>query len=135
MQKIGLLLLRISMGDLMVWWGVDKLFNVEHSVGVSESFYLGVGANALFLNAFGVAQAILGALVIVGKYRRFTYPVMFLITLGTALSVWQSILDPWGWVFEGANVLFYPSLIILGASMTLWGSMSSDTLSMDEHSG
>lgn len=29
----------------------------------------------------------------------------------------KSIVDPWRWVLEGTNVLFYPSLIVLAGSL------------------
>ena len=44
----------------------------------------------------------------------------------TAIGVWKSILDPWGWVLEGSNVLFYPSAIVLSASLVLWAFMDED---------
>jgi hypothetical protein len=38
------------------------------------------------------------------------------------------VVDPWGWYLEGANVLFYPSLIIFAASLVLWAFMDDDRL-------
>ena len=131
MKRWGLLLLRISMGWLMVIWGLDKLVNVDHALAVADGFYLGIGSQALFLNIFGVLQIILGALVVVGLWRRKTYPALFAITLVTGLSVWKSILDPWGWVLEGSNALFYPSLIIAAAALALWGSIDDDTMALE----
>lgn len=131
MRQIGFLLLRVGMGGLMVFWGLDKVVNVDHGMAVAETFYLGIGTNALFLNVFGVAQAILGVLIVVGLFRRLAYPVLAAICLVTALGVWRSIVDPWGWYLEGTNVLFYPSLIIFGAALSLWGSMSEDSLCLD----
>ena len=45
MRELGLLLLRISMGGLMVFWGIDKFADVEHSVRVAQTFYMGIGTN------------------------------------------------------------------------------------------
>jgi len=125
------MLLRVSMGWLMVIWGLDKIVNVDHAVRVADHFYLGFGAQDLFLNAFGVAQTVLGLLVVVGLWRRRTYPLLFLITLVTAFGVWQSIIDPWSWVMEGGNVLFYPSLIVLAAAIVLWGRIDQDSMALD----
>lgn len=135
MKPLGLLLLRLSMGWLQVLWGLDKLVNVEHSVRVAESFYLGVGANATMLGVFGVAQIALGALIMLGLFRRFSYPLQTLIVLVTALGVWKSIVDPWGWVLEGSNVLFYPSLIILAGALVLQGFQADDELALDKRRG
>ena len=131
MKRWGLGLLRISMGWLMVIWGLDKLVNVEHSQAVAEGFYLGIGGQALLLNAFGVVQILLGALVVLGLWRRKTYPLLFAICLVTGLAVWKSIVDPWGWFIEGANVLFYPSFIIAAAALAMWGLIDDDTMALD----
>ena len=68
---------------------------------------------------FGIAELILGALVIAGVWRRYTYPVVVIIAATTTAGVGRSIVDPWGWYLQGANALFYPSLIILAASLVL----------------
>ena len=127
----SLFLLRVSTGLLLVFWGLDKLVNVEHSLRVAERFYLGVGATTWFLNAFGVIEILLGILVVVGIWRRFTYPAMLAILTVSGLSVWKSIVDPWGWVFEGTNALFYPSLIIFAGALVLWGFREQDKIALD----
>ncbi|CAA9319339.1 MAG: hypothetical protein AVDCRST_MAG40-1387, partial [uncultured Gemmatimonadaceae bacterium] len=109
MKPRSLLLLRASLGLLMLLWGVDKLVNVEHGLAVSERFYLGAFSSAALLKAFGAAQIALGALVVVGAARRYAYPVLLAVTGATLLGVWRSVVDPLGWYLTGANVLFYPS--------------------------
>jgi len=131
MRKNSLAFLRASLGLLMILWGLDKLVNVEHSLAVSERFYLGLGARAPILHVFGVLQTILGALVVVGLWRSVTYPILFTIALATALGVWRSILDPWGWFLDGSDVLFFPSLIILAATLVVWAFQDMDALSAD----
>lgn len=131
MKRIGLTLLRVSTGWLLVLWGLDKFLDTNHSVRVAEAFYLGLWSQATVLKAFGVAEVLLGLLVVVGLWRRRVYPVMTLVLGITALGVWKSILDPWGWVLDGTNVLFYPSLIIIAAAITLWGTIAEDTMCLD----
>lgn len=132
MKALGLLLLRVSMGWLLVLWGIDKLTNTEHSVRVAETFYFGIGTGTAVLTAFGVAEVVVGALVIVGLLRKFVYPIQTVIALLTAIGVWKSIVDPWGWMLEGTNALFYPSLIIFAAALFLQGSQDDDALSLDQ---
>ena len=36
MKRWGLFLLRVTTGWLLVMWGLDKLFNVEHGQAVAE---------------------------------------------------------------------------------------------------
>jgi len=111
--------LRVSIGYLLVIWGVDKLVNPAHGLAVSDRFYLGVLSSAALMPIFGIAELVLGGLVIVGLWRRYTYLVVVAIAAITAAGVWRSIVDPWGWYLQGANALFYPSLIILAASLVL----------------
>ncbi|WP_420463914.1 DoxX family membrane protein [Candidatus Palauibacter sp.] len=135
MKRWGLLLLRVSTGWLLVMWGLDKIVNVEHGQRVAESFYLGLGTQAVVQNALGGLEALLGLLVVLGLWRKRVYPVMFVVLLITALAVWKSILDPWGWVLEGSQVLFYPSLIAFAGSMVLWGTMDEDEMTLDARRG
>ena len=131
MKSWGLLLLRLSTGWLLVMWGLDKFLDVEHGQRVAESFYLGIGSQAIVQNVFGGLEVILGLLVMAGLMRRLAYPVMCLVLLITALAVWKSILDPWGWFLEGSQVLFYPSIIILAGATVLWGTMDEDDMTLD----
>lgn len=131
MRAYTLLLLRISLGLLLVIWGVDKLVNVDHAIAVSERFYLGIISAPVAWNIFGGLQVLLGVAVILGLWRKFTYPVQALVNGATLLGVWQSVVDPWGWVLEGSNVLFYPSLIIFAACLVLWAFQADDRLSLD----
>lgn len=131
MKRWGLFALRVTTGWLLVLWGLDKLVNVEHGVQVADSFYLGIGNQALIQNVLGVLEIVLGLLVVVGLWRKATYPVAFLVLAITAAAVWKSVLDPWGWFLEGANVLFYPSVIIAAGAAVLWGTRDDDELSLD----
>ncbi|MXX67942.1 MAG: DoxX family membrane protein [Gemmatimonadales bacterium] len=135
MKRWGLLLLRVSTGWLLVMWGLDKFVNVEHGQRVAESFYLGIGSQAVVQNVFGGLEVALGLLVVAGLLRKWAYPAAFVVLLITALAVWKSILDPWGWVLEGSQVLFYPSIIVLAGAMVLWGTMDQDELTVDARMG
>ncbi|MXW66854.1 MAG: DoxX family membrane protein [Gemmatimonadales bacterium] len=135
MKRWGLLLLRVSTGWLLVMWGLDKFVNVEHGQRVAESFYLGIGSQAVVQNVFGGLEIALGLFVVLGLLRKWAYPAAFVVLLITALAVWRSILDPWGWVLEGSQVLFYPSIIVLAGAMVLWGTMDQDELTLDARMG
>lgn len=128
MKQGTLLLLRASIGILMVLWGIDKLVNVRHGVAVSDGFYGGVFSAPLLLQLFGALQVLLGLGVVLGIARRLLYPFLLAITGVTVVGVWKSVLDPWGWVLEGSNVLFYPSLIIFAGALVLWAFRDEDAL-------
>lgn len=134
MKQWSLFFLRLTIGALLVWWGLDKLVQVEHGVEVATHFYFGVGTGRAFLQAFGVFEAALGLLIMLGWLRRWTYPLLLLITGVTLIGVWQSVVDPWGWVLEGSNALFYPSVIIFAGSLVLWAFRDTDLLALDAKS-
>jgi putative oxidoreductase len=131
MKACSLLVLRISLGLLMLIWGVDKLVNVEHGMLVSEHFYLGAFSMPELLQAFGALQMALGLFIIVGLFGKYLYPILVVITGVTLLAVWRSIVDPWGWYLAGANALFFPSLIIFAGALVLLAFRDLDTVSLD----
>lgn len=131
MRAFSLMLLRVTLGGLMVWWGLDKLVNIDHAIGVSSRFYLGLFDAPTLLKAFGIVQIVMGAMVIVGLMRRQAYLLLLAITTVNVLAVGKSILDPWGWVFEGTNVLFYPSITIFAANLVIMAFQDEDTISLD----
>ena len=131
LKTVSLLLLRISLGWLMVLWGYDKISNVEHAVRVSEGFYGGLITGPAVWQVAGVAQVLLGLVVVAGLFRRFSYPVLLAITGVTLLAVWKSILDPFGLVTDGGNLIFFPSSTIFFAGLTLVAFRAEDALSLD----
>lgn len=131
MKKITLLLLRVSLGWLLVIWGADKVFNVEHGLAVANKFYFGFLATQSALQIAGVLQILIGLAVVVGLARRWAYPVQLLLNSASLLAVFKSVLDPWGWFFTGSNALFYPSLIIFAASLLLIAFREDDTWVLD----
>ena len=131
MRAITLLLLRVSLGWLMVVWGVDKLHNVTHAVRVSEGFYFGAVTGPAALQAFGALQTLIGLLIVLGFARRFAYPFLLAVAGVTLLAVWKSIIDPWGFVLKGGNVVFFSSAVILAAVLVLYVFTAEDTMSVD----
>ena len=103
----------------MVYWGIDKLINVRHGITVAEKFYGGVAMSATPMQVFGVVQVVLGVLIMIGLLSRYTYPALLLVTGTTLIAVWRSIVDPFKLMFDGGNLIFYPSLIIFAGALVL----------------
>ncbi|MBC2693585.1 MULTISPECIES: DoxX family protein [Pseudomonas] len=131
MKNWTLLFLRISLGWLLVIWGADKIFNLEHSKAVASKFYFGVLTLDSALQVAGALQILVGLLVVWGLARRWTYPVQLLLNAASLFAVMKSVVDPWGWMYEGSNVLFYPSLIIFAGSLVLIAFRDQDRLALD----
>lgn len=130
-QAISLLTLRVSLGALMLVWGLDKFANPDHGVAVAGRFYFGLLDSAAMMPVLGALQIALGLLVVVGLARRYAYPVLAAVTGMTLIGVWRSIVDPWGWIFEGTNALFFPSLIIFAGVLVLIAFRDADTLQVE----
>lgn len=126
MKANTLLFLRITLGLLMLVWGVDKLVHVQHGVKVAQTFYLGMATAPLFLQVFGALQMLLGLAIVLGYKRHTAYPILLLITGVTMLAVWRSVVDPWGWYLSGTKVLFFPSVIIFAAAFVLYAFQAED---------
>ena len=86
MKRWGLFLLRVTMGWLLVLWGIDKLQNVAHAQAVAETYYFGIGTQVMVQQIFGVLETLLGAMVILGRHRRRLYPVMLVVLLFTSIA-------------------------------------------------
>lgn len=130
MKARTLLLLRASLGLLLIIWGIDKFVDPKHGLAVSDHFYSGAFSRPVLLQAFGILETASGILIILGVMRRVVYPVLLAITGVTLLGVWKSVVDPWGWWLDGSNVLFFPSLIIFAASLVLWAFRDEDRLAI-----
>ncbi len=131
MTPIALLLLRVSLGWLMVVWGVDKLTDPAHGQAVAESFYLGLGSGGTFLNVAGIFQVLVGVATVLGLFRRLTWPVLAVVNGITLVAVWKSIVDPWGFFLEGGNLVFYSSAVIFAGILVGWSSIEQDSLALD----
>ena len=127
-RGVTLLFLRISLGLLMIIWGADKLVNPAHGIVVAERFYFGLMSSASFMPALGIAEILLGLMVIAGILRQYSYVLLAIVTGITLVGVWRSVLDPWGWYLGKTNALFYPSLIVFAGVLVLMAFRDEDRL-------
>jgi putative oxidoreductase len=130
-KTLSLLLLRLSLGGLLLIWGVNKIVNIDHSLAIADNFYFGFLAAETLLPLAGAGQMLVGLLVIVGLLRRWVYPLQLVLNGASLLAVGASVIDPWGWYLEGTNVLFYPSLIIFAGSLVVMAFREEDRLALD----
>ncbi len=131
MKATSILALRVSIALLVILWGIDKVVDPDHAVGVSDTFYLGLLSFPGLMPLIGLVQVAVAGLALVGLFRKVVDPLILLINLGSLLGVWRSILDPWGWVMEGTNVLFFPSLIVAAGCLVLIAFQDQETYVLD----
>lgn len=125
------MLLRVSLGWLLVIWGADKVFNVEHSVAVANKYYLGLGTESI-LQLGGVVQILVGLLIVVGFARPLGIPHTGAIQRRIPSGRDEISHRSMGLDFWGSNALFYPSLIIFAGSLLLVAFRDEDYLSLDK---
>lgn len=130
-KTLSLLFLRVSLGGLLLVWGVNKIVNVDYSQAVADNFYFGFLSAEDLLPLAGAGQMLIGLLVVIGLFRRWVYPLQLILNAASLIAVSASIIDPWGWYLQGTNVLFYPSLIIFAASLVVIAFREEDRLSLD----
>ncbi len=138
LKPISLLLLRIGTGLLLSIWGLIKIAAPEASIGVSETYYGGALSLAALQLPLGVLQVLLGLSVVLGLFRKITYPVQSIVLGLGLLAIWKYILDPLGLYLlseETREVLFFPSLTVFAATLVLLAFREDDRLSLDARLG
>ncbi|VAW01986.1 hypothetical protein MNBD_ALPHA05-707 [hydrothermal vent metagenome] len=134
MKALLLLALRITTGALLILWGSIKAFAPETAIHVSDKYYSGALSENTLQMPMGLAQIALGALVILGLFRRITYSAQAIVLVVGAAAIWKYIADPLGLYLmteETRQVLFFPSTTVAIASLILLAFLDEDGLSLD----
>ncbi|MBI3791810.1 MAG: DoxX family membrane protein [Gemmatimonadetes bacterium] len=131
MRTNSLAFLRVALGLFTAAWGIDKLLQPAHGAKVAEKFYGGLTGTEGLMPAAGAVQCALALLIVVGLWRRIAYPALSFMTLVTLAGVWRSLVDPWGRVIAGGNVVFVASLPLFAATLVLWAFADDDAFCLD----
>ncbi|MEM6908976.1 MAG: hypothetical protein AAF494_09890 [Pseudomonadota bacterium] len=135
LTKLSLLIMRIGTGMLLVLWGGARLAREGLGPGLAEKYYGGIGADSTLQTVFASVEVLIGALVVLGLFRKYTLIGSAIILVGGAIPIWRHFLDPFGlYLFatpEDANLLFFPSLTVAGAALALIAFRRQDTLALD----
>jgi putative oxidoreductase len=138
LKQFSLTFLRVAMGLLLIIWGFIRVGAPEAGIGVSTKYYGGVGAATGIQYAWGVALLIIGLLVVLGLFRRYSLPAQAVVLCFGALSITKYLLDPLGlWLLsrEDSQVLFFPSLAMAAASLLLVAMRDEDRWAIDVQFG
>lgn len=134
MKAITLLYLRVATGSLLVLWGLIKTMAPSSAIHVSDKFYYGLLSAHAVQVPLGVAEIALGLLVIVGLARRIALPIQTLVLGIGLIAIWKYVLDPFGLYLvspDAREPLFFPSLIVFGASCVLIAFREFDRYAFD----
>ncbi len=111
---ISLLLLRLSLGLVMMVWAFDKILNPGHGAAVFESFYGLSGIGESLIPIIGIAQALLVLAFLLGVARTWTYGAVLLMHSATTLVSWSAYLQPL------KNILFFAAWPMLAGLIALF---------------
>ncbi len=134
LKPASLLLLRIGTGLLLVIWGTLRATSPAAGPGLADKYYSGLLNLPAVQTAFGAAEIVIGALVVLGLLRRFAFPLQALILIPGALMLWRYLADPLGWYMldrETSQILFLPSITVAAASLLLIAFRDEDRWSLD----
>ena len=112
--RISLLLLRLSLGLVMMVWAFDKILNPSHGAAVFESFYGLGGIGESVVPIIGIAQALLVVAFLLGVARTWTYGAVLLMHAVTTLVSWSAYLQPL------KNILFFAAWPMLAGLIALF---------------
>lgn len=87
LSDIAVLVLRIGLAIVFVYFGVDKFLNLQGNAEIISS--IGVPINAIFFTIFyGIVEVVVGSFLILGLFTRITAGVAAAMLTVTLLSFW-----------------------------------------------
>jgi uncharacterized membrane protein YphA (DoxX/SURF4 family) len=131
MSKYGLLILRVCLGIIFLWFGVLKFFKglspAEELVRNTIYFM----DPDIFIPILALWESLIGLGLITGKYMRLTLLLLFLQMPGTALpliilpeKVWT--IFPYGLTLEGQYII--KNLVLISAGLVLGATVRGGKL-------
>ena len=119
----GLFSLRIGIAIVFLTWTLDKIFNPAHNSGMIKHYYF-VDISDTILLVVGIAELILIALFLLGKFKNVTYALILLFHLVTTIASAKKLLPP----YEIHQLLYFGSIPMLAACVCLYLNRHSDAL-------
>ena len=119
---ISLLLLRLSLGLVMMVWAFDKILNPGHGAAVFEGFYGISGVGESLIPLIGVAQGLIVLAFILGFARTWSYGAVLLMHAVTTLVSFSAYLQPL------KNILFFAAWPMLAGLIALFLLRHEDRL-------
>ncbi|MBL1273493.1 MAG: hypothetical protein COB25_013655 [Oceanospirillales bacterium] len=121
---LALLLLRLGVFIVFLFWTLDKLVQPEHAAKVFTAFYgLGsLGESAFY--AIGVAQLALILAFVAGLFKTWTYGAILVFHGVSTLASFSKYLQPFD------NLVFFAAWPMLAACAALFLLRDYDTLTL-----
>lgn len=124
---LPLLLLRLAVGLFFLQWSFEKILKPETTASIFDHFY-GLELSLTLAQALGGVEVLLALAILTGFKRRIVYGIAFVLHLGSTVSTWQQLTDP----YSGGNHLFAAAVPLLAALWLLFRLAEyDDFLSLD----
>ena len=133
-RPASLLILRVGTGLLLVVWGALRVLSPAVGPGLAGKYYGGLFNLQSIQIIYGVAEVLIGLLVVVGLFRRVSYVLQALILIPGAIVLWRYLLDPLGLYLlseQSSQILFFPSITVAAAALVLLAFKDDDCWSLD----
>ncbi|WP_148863856.1 hypothetical protein [Marinobacter fonticola] len=118
----ALLLLRLGIFVVFLFWTLDKFFNPEHAARVFAGFYFLEGMGDLFFYVIGGFQLVLILMFAGGLLKTWTYGAILVFHAISTFSSFGKYLQPFD------NLLFFTAWPMLAACAALFMLREYDTL-------
>jgi putative oxidoreductase len=120
--QVSLLLLRLGVFIVILFWALDKIVQPEHAAQVFANFYFWEEIGATTLAIIGIIQIVIVLAFVAGLFRTWTYGLVLAMHAVSTLASYSSYLAPFD------NLLFLAGWPMLAACITLFLLRDSDTL-------
>lgn len=121
---LSLLLLRLGIFVVFLFWTLDKFVQPEHTARVFEAFYGIAGLGELVVYGIGLVQLVLIIGFVLGVMKTWTYGAVLVLHGISTLASYGKYLQPFD------NLLFFAAWPMLAACVALFLLRDCDTLTV-----
>lgn len=121
---LSLLLLRLGVFTVFLFWTLDKLLYPDHAAKVMNGFYGIGGLGDTIFYVIGFAQLLLILAFVAGWFKTWTYGAILFFHGMSTLSSFGKYLEPFD------NLLFFAAWPMLAACAALFLLRDYDTLTL-----
>ncbi len=86
-EDVGKLLLRLGLGGVFLWFGIDKFVHPEIWLNYIPEWFPMLVSEGLFINLLGIVESLIGFFVLVGFYSQIAAGIAALMLIPIIFSL------------------------------------------------
>jgi uncharacterized membrane protein YphA (DoxX/SURF4 family) len=86
-EDVGKLLLRVGLGGVFLWFGIDKFVHPEIWLNYIPEWFPMLVSEGLFINLLGIVESLIGFFVLVGFYSQIAAGIAALMLVPIIFSL------------------------------------------------